>query len=227
MVAVSPDPSSFSEYMRRLSHVIALQGIFGILLLFTRYIPDNSLVILSRGGETLTLLDLNSLAIFALFLVLTIAILRQEADGALGDDDPFRRVLEGYGRPSGSTPLVRAVHAVFSVVTILRFLASGPAGTAPTLLQEAGILVLFVVVVFSSAAVSSAGSRFVNRTLGGLRDGVACLIYLLGLGLILGGAVTGFQNLIIAGMVVISLEILYVVIQEDRRVRSGNTSREG
>ena len=45
--------------------------------------------------------------------------------------------------------------------------------------------------------------------------------------LILGGAVTGVQNLIIAGMVIISLEILYVVIEEDRRVRALNASRDG
>ena len=72
-----------------------------------------------------------------------------------------------------------------------------------------------------------ATSRFVHRTLGGLKKGFACIIYLVGLGLILGGAVTGIQNLIIAGMVIISLEILYVVIEEDRRVRALNASRDG
>jgi len=214
--------------MKRVSHVIALQGIFGILLLFTRFLPDQSVAVLSRGEESLTLLDINSLAVFALFLVLTIAVFRQESDGALWKEDPFLRVLEGYGRPSGSTTLFRVVHAIFSLVTILVCLTAVPAGTpVPSLFQLAGILVLFVIVVFSSAAVSSAGSRFVHRTLAGLQGVLVCLTYLLGLGLILGGAVLGIQNLIIAGMVIISLEILYVVIREDRRVRAGESSRGG
>jgi hypothetical protein len=226
-VAESPDPSSFSEYMKRVSHVIALQGIFGILLLATRFLPDESMAVLTRGGETLSLLDLNSLAVFALFLVLTIAIFRQEADGPLGEGDPFRGVVERYGRPSGSTTLFRVVHAIFSVVTILVCLTAVPAGsTAPTLYQEAGIIVLFVIVVFSSPAISLATSRFAERTMGGFRRTFACVIYLLGLGLILGGAVAGIQNLLIAGMVIISLEILYVVIQEDRRIRAGESARE-
>jgi hypothetical protein len=214
--------------MKRLSHVIALQGIFGILLLVTLFIPDQSVAIVIRGEETLTLLDINSLAIFALFLVLTIAVFRQEGDGALWKEDPFLRVLEGYGRPSGSTTLFRVVHAIFSVVTILVYLTAVPAGApVPSLLQLAGVVVLFVIVVFSSAGVSSAGSRFVHRTLAGLQGVLACLIYLVGLGLILGGAVSGIENLLIAGMVIISLEILYVVIREDRRVRAGESSRDG
>jgi hypothetical protein len=214
--------------MKRLSHVIALQGIFGILLLLTRFLPDQSAAVVTRGEETLTLLDINSLAVFALFLVLTIAVFRQESDGALGKEDPFLRVLEGYGRPSGSTTLFRVVHAIFSVVTILVCLMAVPEGVpVPSLFQLAGIMVLFVIVVFSSAAVSSAGSRFVQRTLHGLQGILVCLTYLLGLGLILGGAVTGTENLIIAGMVIISLEILYVVIREDRRLRAGGSSRDG
>ena len=40
--------------MARVAHVIALQGIFGILLLSTRYLADRSPVILVRGGETFT-----------------------------------------------------------------------------------------------------------------------------------------------------------------------------
>jgi len=217
--------------MKRVSHVIALQGIFGILLLLTWYLPDRSMVVLSYRGEAFTLLEVNSLAIFALFLVLTIAVFRNEADGALGEGDPFVRVLEGYGRPSGSTILFRVVHAIFSVVTILVYLLVPPppaiTTTVPSFHQVAGILVLFIIVVFSSAGVSLATSRFVHRTLGGLKKGFACIIYLVGLGLILGGAVTGIQNLIIAGMVIISLEILYVVIEEDRRVRALNASRDG
>jgi hypothetical protein len=213
--------------MKRTSHVIALQGIFGILLLATRFLPDQSMAVVTRNGESLTLLALNSLAIFALFVVLTIAILRQEADGPLGEGDPFRRVVERYGRPSGSTTIFRVVHAVFSVVTILVCLTAVPAGTpTPTLYQEAGIVLLFIIVVFSSPSVSLATSRFAERTMGGFRRTFACLIYLLGLGLILGGAVTGIQNLLIAGMVIISLEILYVVIQEDRRLRAGESSRD-
>ena len=93
--------------------------------------------------------------------------------------------------------------------------------------QEAGIVVLFVIVVFSSAGVSAATSRLVDQTLGGVRRVFACLIYLLGLSFILGGAVLGIQNLIIAGMVIISFEILYVVVQEDRRIRAGDTARDG
>jgi hypothetical protein len=227
-MAGSRDPSGFSEYMARVSHVIALQGIFGVLLLATKFLPDQSLAIVARGGQSLTLLALNSLAIFALFLVLTIAVFRQEGDGALGEGDPFRRVLEGYGRPSGSLALFRVVHAIFSVVTILVYLTAVPPGaTPPTPMQMAGVAVLFIVVVFSSPSVSLAASRLAGRTAGGARSFVPCLIYLLGLGLILGGAVTAVQNLIIAGMVIISLEILYVVIQEDRRIRSGESSRGG
>jgi hypothetical protein len=229
MVVPSPGPSSFGEYMKRLSHIIALQGIFGAILLLTRYLPDRSVPIVVRGQETLTLLDINSLAVFALFLVLSIAVFRQESDGALEREDPFLRVLEGYGSPSGSTTLFRVVHAIFSVVTILVYLTAYPAATpfTPTLHQGAGIVVLFVIVVFSSRSVSTATSRFFDRTMGGFRRAFACLIYLLGLGLIFGGAITGIQNLLIAGMVVISLEILYVVVQEDRRVRAGESSRDG
>jgi hypothetical protein len=214
--------------MKRFSHIIALQGIFGVLLLSTRYLPDGSLPLYAQGAETFTLLDLDSLAVFALFLVLTIAIFRQDADGPLVKDDPFVRVLERYGRPSGSTTLFRVVHAIFSVVTILVYLTVTPAGVpAPTLHQEAGVVVLFITAVFSSAGVSTATSRFADRALGGFQRAFPCLVYLLGLGLILGGAVRGTQNLIIAGMVIISLEILYVVIQEDRRVRSGDGTRDG
>ncbi len=211
--------------MKRYSHVIALQGIFGILLLFTRFLPDQSTAVVTRGEETLTLLDINSLAVFALFLVLTIAVFRQESDGALWEDDPFLRVLEGYGRPSGSTTLFRVVHAIFSVAVILVYLTATPPGTS--LLPEAGIVVLFLVVIFSSPRVSAATSRAAGRTLGGFRRVFACLIYLLGLGLIFGGAITGEENLLIAGMVVISLEVLYVIIREDRRIRSGESAREG
>jgi hypothetical protein len=226
-VAEFTDPSSFSEYMKRVSHVIALQGIFGILLLATRFLPDESPALVTLAGGTLTLLGLNSLAVFALFLVLTIAIFRQEADGPLGDGDPFRRVVERYGRPSGSTTLFRVVHAIFSLVTIIVYLTAVPAGTpAPTPLQVAGIIVLFVIVVFSSPAVSLATSRLAERTIGGARRTFACLIYLLGLGLNLGGADAGMENLLIAGMVIISLGILYVVIQEDRRIRAGESARE-
>jgi hypothetical protein len=223
-VAPPPEPSGFGEYLKRLSHVIALQGIFGILLLSTLFLPDESLAIVIQGQEVLTLLQVNSLAIFALFLVLTIAVFRQEADGSLGEGDPFRRVVEGYGRPAGSTTLFRVVHAIFSVGTILVYLTAPPPGT---LLPEAGIVVLFVIIIFSSPGVSSATSRFAGRTLGGFQRAFACLIYLLGLGLIFGGAVTGLQNLLIAGMVVISLEVLYVVIKEDRRIRAGESSRGG
>jgi hypothetical protein len=211
--------------MKRVSHVIALQGIFGILLLSTRFLPDESMAIVIRGQEILTLLDINSLSVFALFLVLTIAVFRQESDGALEKGDPFLRVLEGYGSPSGSTALFRVVHAIFSVVTILVYLTAAP--LAPSLRQEAGIVVLFVIAIFSSPAVFSAASRFLDRSMAGFRRTFACLIYLLGLGLIFGGAITGIQNLLIAGMVVISFEILYVVVREDRRVRAGESSSEG
>jgi len=224
-MAAPPDPTSFGEYLKRVSHIIALQGIFGIILLSTRYLPDESMAIVIRGQEILTLLDVNSLAVFALFLVLSIAVFRQESDLALPSGDPFLRVLEGYGTPSGSTTLFRVVHAVFSVVTILVYLTATP--LVPSLHQEAGILVLFVIVIFSSSGVSAATGRFFGRTLNGFQRTFPCLIYLLGLGLIFGGAVTGTQNLLIAGMAVISFEILYVVIREDRRVRSGESSRDG
>jgi len=224
-MAAPPDPSSFGEYMKRVSHIIALQGIFGIILLSSSYLPDESMAIVIQGQEILTLLEINSLAVFALFLVLTIAVFRQEGNGALEKGDPFRRVIEGYGSPSGSTTLFRVVHAIFSVVTILVYLTATP--LAPSLLQEAGIVVLFVIVILSSSAVSSATSRVLGRSMAGFRRTFACLIYLLGLGLIFGGAVSGIQNLLIAGMVVISFEILYVVVREDRRVRSGESSREG
>jgi hypothetical protein len=226
-MAPSPEPSSFGEYMKRISHVIALQGIFGILLLFTRYLPDRSMALVVRGTEILTLLDINSLAVFALFLVLSIAVFRQETDGILEKEDPFLRVLEGYGSPSGSTTLFRVVHAVFSVVTILVYLTEIETPLVPSLHQEAGIVVLFIIVIFSSPSVSLAASRFIEHTMGGARRAFACLIYLLGLGLIFGGAISGVQNLLIAGMVVISFEILYVVVREDRRVRSGESSRDG
>ncbi|MDD1669751.1 MAG: hypothetical protein LUQ67_00315 [Methanomicrobiales archaeon] len=223
-----PDPSSFGEYMKRVSHVIALQGIFAAILLLTLYLPDRSVPLLVRGQETLTLLDVNSLAVFALFLVLTIAIFRQESEGTLRREDPFLRVLEGYGSPSGSTTLFRAVHAIFSVVMILVYLMPAPVSTAaPTLHQEAGILVLFLIVVLSSRAVSSALSRFADRTMAGFSHAFACLVYLLGLGLIFGGAISGIQNLLIAGKAVISLEILYVVVREDRRVRAAEAARDG
>ena len=223
-----PDPSSFGEYMKRVSHVIALQGIFAAILLLTLYLPDRSVPLLVRGQETLTLLDVNSLAVFALFLVLTIAIFRQESEGTLRREDPFLRVLEGYGSPSGSTTLFRAVHTIFSVVMILVYLMPAPVSTAaPTLHQEAGILVLFLIVVLSSRAVSSALSRFADRTMAGFSHAFACLVYLLGLGLIFGGAISGIQNLLIAGMAVISLEILYVVVREDRRVRAAEAARGG
>jgi hypothetical protein len=224
-MATPPTPSSFGEYMQRVSHIIALQGIFGIILLSTRYLPDESLAIVVRGQEILTLLDINSLAVFALFLVLSIAVFRQESDGTLPKGDPFLRVLEGYGSPSGSTTLFRVVHAIFTVVTILVYLTSTP--LVPSLHQEAGILVLFIIVIFSSSGVSSATSRFFDRTMTGLQKTFPCLIYLVGLGLIFGGAVSGTQNLLIAGMAVISFEILYVVVREDRRVRGGESSREG
>ncbi|MDD1665332.1 MAG: hypothetical protein LUQ32_08235 [Methanomicrobiales archaeon] len=224
-MAAPPTPSSFGEYMQRVSHIIALQGIFGIILLSTRYLPDESLAIVVRGQEILTLLDINSLAVFALFLVLSIAVFRQESDGALPKGDPFLRVLEGYGSPSGSTTLFRVVHAIFTVVTALVYLTSTP--LVPSLHQEAGILVLFIIVIFSSSGISSATSRFFDRTLTGLQRTFPCLIYLVGLGFIFGGAVSGTQNLLIAGMAVISFEILYVVVREDRRVRAGESSREG
>jgi hypothetical protein len=108
-MAAPPVSSRFGEYMKRVSHIIALQGIFGVILLSTRYLPDRSMAIMVQGQEVLTLLDLNSLAVFALFLVLSIAILRQESDGTLEKGDPFLRVLEGYGSPSGSTTLFRVV----------------------------------------------------------------------------------------------------------------------
>jgi len=224
-MATPPTPTGFGEYMKMVSHIIALQGIFGAILLLTRYLPDESLAVVVRGEETLSLLDINSLAVFALFLVLTIAVLRQESDGALPEGDPFLRVLEGYGRPSGSTILFRVVHAIFSVVTILVYLTATP--LVASLHQEAGILVLFIIVVFSSAGISTAMSRFVDRTLAGFSRTFPCLIYLVGLGLIFGGAITGTQNLLIAGMAVISFEILYVVIREDRRVRAGESPRDG
>jgi hypothetical protein len=224
-MAAPPDPTSFGEYLKRVSHIIALQGIFGIILLSTRYLPDESMAIVIRGQEILTLLDINSLAVFGLFLVLSIAVFRQESAGALPSGDPFLRVLEGYGSPSGSTTLFRVVHAIFSVVTILVYLTATP--LVPSLHQEAGILVLFVIVIFSSSGVSAATGRFFDRTLSGFHRTFPCLIYLVGLGLIFGGAVTGTQNLLIAGMAVISFEILYVVIREDRRVRAGESSRDG
>jgi hypothetical protein len=180
-----------------------------------------------RGQEILTLLDVNSLAVFALFLVLSIAVFRQESDGTLEKGDPFLRVLEGYGSPSGSTTLFRVVHAVFSVVTVLVYLTETETPLVPSLHQEAGIVVLFIIAIFSSPSVSSATSRFIEHTMGGVRRTFACLIYLLGLGLIFGGAISGVQNLLIAGMVVISFEILYVVVREDRRVRAGESSRDG
>jgi hypothetical protein len=224
-MAAPPDPSSFGEYLKRVSHIIALQGIFGIILLSTRYLPDESMAIVVRGQEILTLLDINSLSVFALFLVLSIAVFRQESDGALPKGDPFLRVLEGYGSPSGSTTLFRVVHAIFSVLTVLVYLTATP--LVPSLHQEAGILVLFIIVIFSSPGISSAASRFFERTLTGLQRTFPCLIYLVGLGLIFGGAVSGTQNLLIAGMAVISFEILYVVVREDRRVRAGESSRDG
>jgi hypothetical protein len=224
-MAPSPDPTVFGEYMKRISHVIALQGIFGIILISTRYIPDRSMVIAIRGQEILTLLDVNSLAVFALFLVLTIAVLRQESGGPLAAGDPFRRVLEGYGRPSGSTALFRVVHAIFSVLTILVYLTATP--LVPSLHQEAGIVVLFAIVILSSPGVSSAGSRLLHRTTAGLAKAFACLIYLLGVGFIFGGALLGVQNMIIAGMVIIACEILYVVVEENRRIRAGESSRDG
>jgi hypothetical protein len=224
-MAAPPDPTSFGEYLKRVSHIIALQGIFGIILLSTRYLPDESMAIVIRGQEILTLLDINSLAVFALFLVLSIAVFRQESDGALPSGDPFLRVLEGYGSPSGSTTLFRVVHAIFSVVTILVYLTAAP--LVPSLHQEAGILVLFIIVIFSSSSVSAASSRLFDRTITGFQRTFPCLIYLVGLGLIFGGAVSGTQNLLIAGMAVISFEILYVVIREDRRVRAGESSRDG
>jgi hypothetical protein len=211
-------PSGFGEYLRRISHVIALQGIFGILLLYTLSLPDRSPVVLANGEEALTLLEINSLAIFALFLVLTMAVFRQESDGALGQGDPFLQVLEGYGSPSGSVTLFRAVHAVFSVIMILVYLTAPPG--ASSLHGVAGILVLFLVVIFSSSAVPG----ILHRTLSGRQAVLPCIIYLLGLGLIFGGALSGTQDLLVTGMVVISLEILYVIIREDRRVRSGDTA---
>jgi hypothetical protein len=224
-MAAPPDPSSFGEYMKRVSHIIALQGIFGILLLSTRYLPDESMAIVVQGQEILTLLDINSLSVFALFLVLSIAVFRQESDGALPKGDPFLRVLEGYGSPSGSTTLFRVVHAIFSVLTVLVYLTATT--LVPSLHQEAGIVVLFIIVIFSSPGISSATSRFFDRTMTGLQRTFPCLIYLVGLGLIFGGAVSGTQNLLIAGMAVISFEILYVVVREDRRLRAGESSRDG
>lgn len=224
-VANPPLPSGFGEYLTRVSHVIALQGIFGAILLLTRYLPDESMPLMIRDQEILTLLDINSLAVFALFLVLSIAVFRQETTGALERGDPFLRVLEGYGSPSGSTLLFRVVHAVFTVVTILVYLTATP--LPPSIHQEAGVAVLFIIVVLSSRAVSSAVSRFLDRTMAGLRQAIACLIYLLGLGLIFWGAISGTQNLLIAGMAVISLEILFVVVREDRRLKAGDSSRDG
>ena len=222
-MAPPPLPPGFGEYLRRTSHVIALQGIFAILLLATLSLPDQSPVVLVRGEETLTLLGINSLAIFALFLVLTIAIFRRESDGALGRGDPFLQVLDRYGSPSGSTTLFRAVHAIFSVTMILVYLT---APQVPPLHQEAGILVLLLVVILSSSAVSSAFSGLLRRTLSGGPAILPCIIYLVGLGLIFGGAISGTQDLLITGMVVISLEILYVIIREDRRLREGDTTRD-
>jgi hypothetical protein len=225
-MAASPGSSSFGEYLKRISHVIALQGIFGILLLLsTRSLPDRSPAVMVQGQEILTLLDVNSLAVFALFLVLSIAVLREESGGALEGGDPFHRVHEGYGRPSGSTTLFRVVHAIFSMAMILVYLTV--ASPVPSLRQEAGIVVLFAVVIISSPAVSSASSRLLDRSLAGLRRFFPCLIYLAGLGLILGGAVLGIRNLLISGMVVISIEILCVVVREDRRVKAGESSRDG
>ncbi len=224
-MAAPRTPSSFGEYLRRVSHVIALQGIFGTLLLLTRFLPDRSPAIVVRGPDILTLLDINSLAVFALFLVLSIAVFRQDSDGPLQSGDPFLRVLEGYGSPSGSTTLFRAVHAIFSVVTILVYLTAAP--VVPSLTQEAGIVVLLVVVIFSSRSVSLALSSILDHTTAGLEKAFTCLIYLAGLALIFAGAVSGLENLLIAGMAVISFEILYVVIREDHRVRAGEYSREG
>jgi hypothetical protein len=221
-MAAPPAPSGFGEYMKRVSHVIALQGIFGIILLITRYLPDRSPAILVRGQDVLTLLDINSLSVFALFLVLSIAVFRQESDGTLERGDPFLRVLEGYGSPSGSTTLFRVVHAIFSIVTILVYLTAGP--LVPSLYQEAGIVVLLMVVIFSSPSVSFALSRFLERSTVGLEKAFTCLIYLLGLVLIFAGAISGIQNLLIAGMAVISFEILYVVVREDRRLRAGEST---
>jgi hypothetical protein len=228
-MAAPPDPSPFGEYMRRVSHIIALQAIFGAILLLTRYLPDRSLALYIHGQETFTLLDVNSLTVFALFLVLTIAVFRQESDGSLREGDPFLRVLEGYGSPSGSTILFRVVHAIFSVVTILVYLTAYPMASplTPSLHQEAGIVVLFCIVILSSSGVSAALSRLLDRTTGGLQRAFACLVYLLGLGLIFGGAILGNQNLLIAGMAFISFEILYVVIREDRRVRAVESARDG
>jgi len=223
-MAAPPVSSTFGEYMKRVSHILALQGIFGGILLATRYLPDQSAAFVVQG-QVLTLLDINSLAVFALFIVLTIAVFRQESDGALGQGDPFLRVLEGYGSPSGSTTLFRVVHAIFSVVTILVYLTAAP--TAPSLSQEAGIVVLLVVVILSSRSVSLALARLLDHTTAGLEKAFTCLIYLTGLVLIFAGAVSGLENLLIAGMAVISFEILYVVIREDRRVRAGEYSREG
>ena len=221
-MAAPPGPTTFGDYMKRVSHVIALQGIFGAILLFTRYLPDQSMAVVIQG-QPITLLDVNSLAVFGLFLVLTIAVFRRESDGALGQGDPFLQVLERYGSPSGSTTLFRAVHAIFSVIMILVYL------TAPEvspLHQEAGILVLLLVVIFSSPAVSSGVSGLFRRTLSGRQAILPCVIYLVGLGLIFGGAISGTQDLLVTGMVVISLEILYVIIREDRRVRSGDAARD-
>ncbi|HTY53182.1 MAG TPA: hypothetical protein VMB35_08300 [Methanomicrobiales archaeon] len=227
-MAAPPESPTFAEYMKRVAHVIALQGIFGVILLSTRYLPDQSAGIVVQG-QVLTLLDVNSLAVFALFLVLTIAVFRQESEVTLGQGDPFLRVLEGYGSPSGSTTLFRVAHAVFSVVMVLVYLTAAPVtpgALLPTLHQELGVVVLLVVVVFSSHSVSAATSRFFDVTMAGFRRAFACLIYLVGLGLIFGGAVTGTQNLLISGMAVIAFEILYVVIREDRRVRSGDSFRD-
>jgi len=221
-MAPPPAPSGFGEYMKRVSHVIALQGIFGIILLVTRYLPDSSPAVLVRGRDVLTLLQINSLSVFALFIVLSIAVFRQESDGTLASGDPFLRVLEGYGSPSGSTTLFRVVHAIFTIVTILVYLTAGP--IVPSLYQEAGIVVLLVVVILSSRSVSLALARLLDHTTAGLEKAFACLIYLLGLVLIFSGAISGIQNLLIAGMAVISFEILYVVVREDRRVRAGEST---
>ncbi|HVP24773.1 MAG TPA: hypothetical protein VMS81_02200 [Methanomicrobiales archaeon] len=228
-MAAPPDPSPFGEYMSRVSNIIALQAIFGAILILTRYLPDRSLVLSVHGQETITLLDVNSLTVFALFLILTIAVFRQESDGSLREGDPFRRVLEGYGTPSGSTLLFRVVHAIFSVLTILVYLTAYPTVSplTPSIHSVAGIVVLFSTVILSSSVVSAALSRLLDRTTGGLQRTFACLVYLLGLGLIFAGAILGNQNLLIAGMAFISFEILYVVIREDRRVRAVESARDG
>jgi len=86
---------------------------------------------------------------------------------------------------------------------------------------------MFLVVIFSSRAVTSAGSRFLDGARDRLRRILPCLIYLAGLGLIFGGAISGTPDPLIAGMAVISFEILYVVVREDRRIKAGESSRGG